>query len=80
MTKSTSALQKIEAAALQLSGRDRLKLADRILGSLTRRPKPANPAEILAEAKRRDAQLESGHVRPLTEKAFWAGSGAAKMS
>jgi len=27
--------------------------------------------EILAEATRRDAELESGAVEPLTEQGFW---------
>jgi Putative addiction module component len=68
-----STLQEIEAAALRLSQKDRLQLADKILGSLPPPPAPAGPDEILAEAIRRDAELESGNVRPLTEKAFWAG-------
>lgn len=66
-------LQEIEAAALRLSEKDRLQLADKILGSLPAPLSPAEPDDILAEAIRRDAELESGEVRPLTEKAFWAG-------
>jgi len=66
-------LEEIQAAALRLSERDRLQLADRILGSLPAPLTPAEPDEILAEAIRRDAELESGTERPLTEKAFWAG-------
>lgn len=68
-----STLQEIEAAALRLSDKDRLHLADRILGSLPAPLAPAEPDEILAEAVRRDAELDSGAVQPLTEKAFWAG-------
>jgi putative addiction module component (TIGR02574 family) len=68
-----STLQEIEAAALRLPNRDRLHLADKILGSLTPPPKAAEPDEILAEAVRRDAELESGKVAPLTEEAFWRG-------
>jgi hypothetical protein len=30
--------------------------------------------EILAEAIRRDEELESGVLKPLSEKAFWAGA------
>ncbi len=71
--RAMSTLQEIEAAALRLSGRDRLHLADKILGSLPPPPLPAEPKEILAEAIRRDSELESGVVRPLTEEAFWAG-------
>jgi hypothetical protein len=68
-----STLQEIEAAALRLSDKDRLQLADRILGSLPAPLAPAELEEILAEAIRRDAELESGEVLPLTEGAFWAG-------
>ncbi len=68
-----STLQEIEAAALQLSQKDRLYLADKILGSLLPPPLAAQPDEILAEAIRRDAEFESGQVTPLSEKAFWAG-------
>jgi putative addiction module component (TIGR02574 family) len=68
-----STLQEIEAAALRLPQKDRLHLADRILGSLPPPPEAAEPDEILAEAIRRDADLENGQVRALTEEAFWAG-------
>jgi putative addiction module component (TIGR02574 family) len=68
-----STLQEIEAAALRLPEKDRLHLADKILGSLPAPQTPAEPEEILAEAIRRDAELESGKVQPLTEAAFWAG-------
>ncbi len=68
-----STLQEIEAAALRLSERDRLRLADYILGSLPTPPSAAASTEILAEAVRRDAELESGQAHPLTESTFWAG-------
>ncbi len=68
-----STLQEIEAAALRLSEKDRLQLADKIFGSLPPPPQAAEPEEILAEALRRDAELESGKVTPLTKQAFWAG-------
>jgi Putative addiction module component len=66
-------LQEIEAAVLRLPDKDRLRLADKILGSLPAPLAPAEPEEILAVAIRRDAELESGEVLPLTEEAFWAG-------
>jgi hypothetical protein len=66
-------LQEIEAAALRLPDKDRLHLVDKILGSLPAPLAPAKPEEILAEAIRRDAELECGEVLPLTEGAFWAG-------
>jgi putative addiction module component (TIGR02574 family) len=66
-------LREIEAAALRLPDKDRLRLAEKILGSLPAPLAPAEPEEILAEAVRRDAELESEEVLPLTEEAFWAG-------
>ena len=68
-----STLQEIEAAVLRLPDRDRLQLADKILGSLPRPPVPTEADEILAEAIRRDAELESGEIKPLSETEFWNG-------
>lgn len=70
-------LADIEAAALRLPDKERLHLADRLLGSLPP-PTASKPAEILAEAIRRDAELESGRIQPLTEDAFWAGARRAR--
>jgi putative addiction module component (TIGR02574 family) len=67
-----STLQEIEAAILELSGQDRLHLADKILGSLPQPPAAMESEEILAEAVRRDQDLESGALEPLSEEAFWA--------
>jgi putative addiction module component (TIGR02574 family) len=68
-----STLQEIEAAILGLSEQDRFHLADKILGSLPQPPGAMRSEEILAEAIRRDEELESGMVKPLAEEAFWAG-------
>ena len=68
-----STLQDIEAAILRLPENDRLHLADRLLGSLPLPPAAYEPDEIIAEALRRDAELESGRVQPLSEEQFWAG-------
>ncbi len=67
-----SPLKELEAAALQLPDRDRMRLADRLLGTLPA-PDACEPDEILAEAQRRDAELKSGKTQPLTESQFWAG-------
>ena len=67
-----STLQEIEAAILGLSEQDRLHLADKILRSLPQPPGAMLSEEILAEAIRRDEELESGMVKPLAEEAFWA--------
>ncbi|HUG11186.1 MAG TPA: addiction module protein [Opitutaceae bacterium] len=66
-------LAEIEAAALGLPDKERLHLADKLLGSLPPPPAASDPDAILAEALRRDAELESGRVQPLSEDAFWAG-------
>ena len=66
-------LAEIEAAALRLPDTERLHLADALLGSLPPPPAAAEPDEILAEALRRDAEMESGQVKPVLEEAFWAG-------
>ncbi|MEO5961293.1 MAG: addiction module protein [Opitutaceae bacterium] len=68
-----STLQEIESAVLRLSDKDRLQLADKILGSLPRPPVPAETDEILAEAIRGDAELESGETAPISEAEFWNG-------
>ena len=71
-------LADIEAAALRLPDKERLHLADKLLGSL---PPPASASshiELLAEARRREAELDSGRVKPLTEDAFWAGARRAR--
>lgn len=68
-----STLQEIEAASLELSGQDRLHLAEKILRSLPQPPAAMESEEILAKAIRRDQDLESGTREPLSEGAFWAG-------
>jgi|GraSoi_2013_60cm_1033757.scaffolds.fasta_scaffold09872_4 hypothetical protein len=68
-----STLEEIEAAILGLSEQDRLQLADKILGSLPLSPDAMGSEEILAEAIRRDEELERGTLEPLAEEAFWAG-------
>jgi len=68
-----STLQEIEAAVLRLSDQDRLQLADKLLGSLPPPPAAGSPDEILDEAVRRDAELESGNLRPLSETECWDG-------
>ena len=67
-------LAEIEAAALRLPDQDRLHLADTLLGTLPPPPDASEPDAILAEALRRDAELESDRAQPLTEDAFWAGA------
>ncbi|MBL9201590.1 MAG: addiction module protein [Opitutaceae bacterium] len=67
-----SLLKELEVAVLRLPAKDRVRLADRLLGTLPA-PLGQSPAAILAEAERRDDEIENGKVRPLTEQEFWAG-------
>ena len=67
-------LGEIEAAILGLSEQDRLHLADKILRSLREPPGAMGSEDILAEVIRRDEELESGMLKPLSEEAFWAGA------
>lgn len=71
-------LAEIEAAALRLPDKERLHLADKLLGSLPPSSDASEPNDILTEALRRDAELDSGQVKPLTEDAFWAGARRAR--
>jgi len=65
-------LADVEAAALRLTDKERLHLAGKLLGSVS--PAEIVTAEqILAEAGRRDTELEAGTTKPLSEDAFWAG-------
>lgn len=64
-----SPIKELEAAVLQLPDKDRLRLADRLLGTLPA-PDACEADEIFAEADRRDAELENGKARPLTEAQF----------
>lgn len=67
-----SPLKELEVAVMRLPDKDRVRLADRLLGTLPA-PTAQSSVEILVEAGRRDAEIESGKVRPLTEAQFWAG-------
>jgi hypothetical protein len=67
---AVSSASEIQGLALKLPQRSRLKLAIELLRS-------ASPAvssdEILEEAIRRDAELQSGKVKALDEEEFWSG-------
>ena len=66
-----STVQEIETAMLRLSDKDRLQLADKLLGSLPRPPAGGSPDGIRNEAVGRDAERESRGVRPWLETEFW---------
>lgn len=66
-----SSAASIADAALSLSASDRAQIALLIMDSLP--PDPWDENEILAEADRRDAEMESGRVKELTHEEFIAG-------
>jgi putative addiction module component (TIGR02574 family) len=63
-------LEQIEAAALSLPPDGRARLAERLLASLE--DDPEMTAAWIAEAKRRDADIESGRVSPLPAEEVFA--------
>jgi len=65
-------LTEIEAAAMSLPEKDRLQLAGKLLSTVPP-PSPLEPEGFLAEAERREAELNSGQVKSLSEDEFWAG-------
>ncbi len=66
-----SALQQIEKAVLALPVEQRALLAESLLGSLPPLGDEISEAEELAEAERRDREIESGQVQPLNDAEFW---------
>lgn len=66
-----SSAASIADAALRLSPPDRAHIAMLIMDSLP--PDAWADDEVLAEAERRDAQLESGSVKELSHDEFIAG-------
>jgi putative addiction module component (TIGR02574 family) len=65
-TMATS-LPEITEQLLSLPAVDRAKLAQTLWESLDRRSDSV-PREVIAEAKRRDAELESGKVAPCSHE------------
>lgn len=65
-----SSASEVHGLALKLPARSRLKLAGDLLRSAT---PSVSPDETLAEAAKRDEQMESGEVKALTEAEFWSG-------
>lgn len=63
---------RVQELALKLPRRSRLKLAEQLLHSADAN-RGEDSASILAEAERRDAELQSGAVKGLTEEEFWNG-------
>ena len=64
-------MEEIEKTLLALPLKQRVLLAESLLGSLPVEAGEMSESEELEEAERRDQEIESGKVRPLTEKEFW---------
>jgi len=65
------AIHEIEKAVLALPVEQRVLLAESLLGSLPPTPEESSEADELAEAERRDREIESGQVQALHDAEFW---------
>jgi len=66
-----SAIAEIEKTVLALPVEQRAMLAESLLGSLPPVSDDVSEAEELAEAERRNREIESGQVQPLSDTEFW---------
>jgi hypothetical protein len=66
-----SAIEEMEKRVLALPVKQRALLAESLLSSLPPMGEEISEAEELAEAQRREREIESGQVRPLSESEFW---------
>jgi hypothetical protein len=67
-------IQEITTTVLGLPVRDRVHLVESWLASLPDAWGDASEVADLAEAERRDREIESGRVQPLGETEFWRAS------
>ena len=65
-----SAIQEIEKTVLALPLKERVFLAESLLGSLPAGEEMTEADEI-AEVERREREIESGQVKALSEVEFW---------
>ena len=66
-----SAIQEIEKMVLALPLKERVFLAESLLGSLPPLGDEMTEAEEIAEVERREREIESGQVKALSETEFW---------
>jgi putative addiction module component (TIGR02574 family) len=66
-----TAVDEIKKQALALGVKERASLAESLLGSLPPVAEEWSEAEELAEAERREREIESGQVQALHEGEFW---------
>ena len=66
-----AAVEEIKKQALALGVKERAQLAESLLSSLPPVAEEWSEAEELAEAERRDREIESGQVQALHDGEFW---------
>ena len=66
-----SVREEIEKTVLALPIEQRVRLAESILGSLPPVEEEWSEAQELAEADRREREIQSGQVQPLNDAEFW---------
>ena len=66
-----TAMEEIKQRALTLSLEERVELAESLLGSLPPLGEEWSEAEELAEAERRERELETGQAQALNDREFW---------
>jgi len=66
-----AAVEEIKKQALALGVKERVQLAESLLRSLPPAAEDSSEAEELAEAERRESEIETGRVQALHEGEFW---------
>jgi len=66
-----SAIREIHNAVLALPLEHRVLLAELLLELLPPLDENRSEADDIAEASRRESEIESGHVRPVCDAEFW---------
>ena len=73
-----SAIDELERTVLALPVEQRVVLAESLLDSLPPSGEMWSEAEELAEVERREREIESGQVQPLSEAEFWRRAEAGR--
>lgn len=76
---SMSAIEELKMKALALPLEQRVVLAESLLGSLPHGGEEMSEAEELAEVERREAEIQNGQVKPLSDGEFWRAVKAARQ-
>ena len=66
-----SAIDELERTILALPVKQRVRLAESLLGSLPPIAEPWSAGDELAEVERREKAIEGGEVQPISEIEFW---------